>query len=187
MGSNWKGISDIMKKFYRVSSKTYEHPCPGGKVKNVYKNVDDAFPLFIPGWNGKFENNLEAIKGAQVNMKAEYATNIQGLLYSLDELNQSLMITIRCAYIAYQNDPCGDDGFFKRQTEKIVQEQHRLTAYRVQIRSLITLAEMNPNNPERFLPVFQQISLQLGRIAVPEAATLEIAETRTIAKNWAEG
>jgi hypothetical protein len=76
-------------------SWTYEHQCPDGTVRIVYKNVDDAFPLFIPGWNGNVESNLETIKGAQINIKAEYAAKIQGVLYSLDELNQSLMISIR--------------------------------------------------------------------------------------------
>ena len=86
-------------------SKTYKVKSPDGHVKTVYRNVDDAFPLFIPGWKaninaaGKF---LERLSG---EIRAEYSTAIHGMLFALDELNQGLMMTFRAAYIVYQNDP----------------------------------------------------------------------------------
>jgi len=156
-------------------------------VKIVYKNINDAFPLCIPGWQGKMESSLEAIKGAPVKMKAEYATKIAGLLYSLDDLNQNLMMTFRGVYAVYQADPCNEDGFFRRQVEKIIHDQNRLTTYRAKIRSLITIAEINPNSPEEVLPLFKEIANELGGASLHEAVTLEIAETRAIAKEWIGG
>ena len=168
-------------------SKTYKHPCPDGTVRIVHRCVDDAFPLFIPGWEGKMNGNLEDLKGSPVNLAAEYTTKIKGLLFSLDDLNQSLMMAFRSSYIAFQTDPCSSDGFFKRQVGKIIDEQHRLTKLRVQIRGLISLAEMNNNNPEKVWPIYQQIVDQIGGSSVKAAASLEIAESRKIADEWVGG
>src|SRR5947208_17126263 len=100
--------------------KTRKHYCPDGSVKLVYRNVDDAFPFYVPGWEGKLDAKL---KGAPARLRAEYATKIQGLLYGLDELNQGVMFDFRAAYVTYMNDPCQHAGFFERQVEKIIHEQ----------------------------------------------------------------
>lgn len=167
-------------------SKTYWHKYPDGSVKLIYKNVNDAFPLYIPGWEGKAGVTLDAIAGAPVNITGEYATKIQGLLYSLDELNQSLMMTFRSSYTVYQTDPCANGGFFQRQVEKAIDEQNRQTSLKVQIRGLISLAELHPGNPEHFLPVFQDIIQNTGGPSVVLAASQEIEEARSIAQKWVE-
>src|SRR5258705_9559056 len=41
-------------------------------------------------------------------------TKIQGLLFSLDELNQSLMMNFRGAYLAFATDPCGNARYAPR-------------------------------------------------------------------------
>lgn len=93
-------------------SKTYVIKCPDGTTRIIYKNVDKAFPLCIPGWQGKMGATIEAVKGEPANLNAEYQTQIQGLLYSLDELNQSLMMTFRAAYVSYQSNPCQNTASF---------------------------------------------------------------------------
>ena len=96
-------------------SKTYKHKCPDETIKIVYKNIDDAFPLFIPGWEGKVKNNVKAIESISVSMDADYATKIQGLLYDLNEFNQSLVMNFRTIYAYFQSDPCSNNNFFQRQ------------------------------------------------------------------------
>ena len=164
-------------------SKTYKHKCPDGTTKIVYKNINDAFPLFIPGWEGKATNNAKAIEGVSVSMDAEYATKIQGLLYDLNEWNQSLMMTFRSAYAHFQSDPCSNNAFFQRQVEKIIDDQHRLTTLDVQIKGLVRLVELNPNNPEHFLQIYCQIINQIGGKS-PEVTSLEIAENRKNVNLW---
>jgi hypothetical protein len=159
-------------------SKTCIVCCPDGTTRIVYKDIDKAFPLCIPGWQGKIGATLDAVKGAPVQLTADYQTKIQGLLYSLDELNQSLMMTFRAVYIAYQSNPCKNSDFLNRQIEKMIQEHNRLTSLRVQIRGLITLAEINSNHPELVVPVFQSIVNQLGGQSVSVAASMEIQEAR---------
>ncbi|HSG38916.1 MAG TPA: hypothetical protein VLE27_04695, partial [Thermoanaerobaculia bacterium] len=80
-------------------AKTYRVRCPDGTVKTLHRNVDDAFPLFIPGWQGNVDAELKALEAIPARLRAKYETKIQGLLYRLDELNQSLMMNFRGAYV----------------------------------------------------------------------------------------
>jgi hypothetical protein len=92
-------------------SKSYRVRCPDRTVKTIYRNIDDAFPLYIPGWKGDVRADIKAMEQATANVAAAYETKIQGLLYSLDDRNQSLM-TFRTVYLAYIADPCSQTGFF---------------------------------------------------------------------------
>jgi hypothetical protein len=153
----------------------------------VYKDIDKAFPLYVPGLKANIGASIEAIKGAPVNLNADYETKIQGLLYSLDELNQSLMMTFRAIYVSYQSDPCKNSDSLYRQVEKIIDEHNRQTALRIKIRGLIEIAEMHPENPEKVIIVYQDIVHQLGGPSVSVAASLQIKESRSQAKRWIGG
>jgi len=167
-------------------SKTYRHKCPDGSVKVVYRNVDDAFPLFIPGWQAKVGADVKIPQTGQGGVQADYATKIQGLLYGLDELNQSLMMKFRGAYVTYQSDPCANGNAFQQQINAILEGQHKLTAVKTQMQALIHLAELNPTSPEVF-NIYKDIVRQIGNFAAAPAATLEIEESRAIAKKWIGG
>jgi hypothetical protein len=156
-------------------------------VRIVYKNVDEAFPLYIPGFEGKAAGSIDVIKGAKAHLNADYKTKIQGLLYSLDELNQSLMITFRAMYVSYQSNPCQHSASLERQVDQMIREHGRLTSLRIKIRGLISLAEAHPNNHKQLVSVFQSIVDQLGGPSVAVAAVLEIADARSEMKRLAGG
>ncbi len=175
-------VTKIIKKFQSLGllSNTYQHPCPDGTSKTVYKDIDDALPLYIPGWEGNLTTELQ-----QVNITAEYATKIHGLLYIIDEFNKNIIINFRITYLAYKNDPCNDNGFFNRQIEKIIEEQNKFVMFKAKIELLKHLAETYTDNPEQFNRLYEQTFEQFSGVNIPKAAALEIAETRTIAKKWA--
>jgi len=167
--------------------KTYKVRCPDGTVKTVYRQIEDAFPLYIPGWEGKININLAALQNLPADLGAEYATKIQGLLYSLDDLNQSLMMSFLGAYMVYKSDPCKKAEFFEKQVEELIKEQHRLRTLKMQIQGLISLAEVHRNASDQFIQAFKEIVNQLGGASIVEAASIEIVETRNIAKKMMGG
>ena len=65
------------------------------KSEIIYRNIDDAFPLYIPGWEGKASSSIEGIESVKANLNADYTTKIQGLIFSLDEFNNGIMIDFR--------------------------------------------------------------------------------------------
>jgi hypothetical protein len=159
-------------------SKTYKLKCPDGTIKTVYRNVDDAFPLFIPGWQASLAGAIKAQNFGSSEIKGEYASKIEGLLFSLDELNQSLMMNFRGAYVAYATDPCCNGSMLNRQVDMILREQHRFQLVRAQIRALVTLAASKGNNHDRIMDAFQRIVDQIGGREVADAASEEVVSSR---------
>jgi hypothetical protein len=52
-------------------SKTYKIKCPDGTIKTVYRNIDHAFPLFIPGWQADIAADVKAQELGAAHLKAE--------------------------------------------------------------------------------------------------------------------
>jgi len=169
-------------------SKSYVVKCPDRSERTVYKNVDDAFPLYIKGWKGKIKNSAGAsadslgIGGVTVESGGAYSTEIHGMLFYMTEMNQNVMINFRTIYMAFVSDPCGSGDFFRRQVENIISEHQRLG---IQVRALIELMKHRPDQTVEILNLLKEISGQMGSGMAATAAAIEIAEARQIADGWA--
>jgi hypothetical protein len=162
--------------------KTYTVRCGDGRVKTVYRNVDDAFPMYIPGWNTSLAAGAKAPDSTAADIKAEYSTAVHGLLIGLDELNHGLMMTFRAAYIVYKNDPCQHGDFFEREVEKLLEEQRRLRTLKVQIDGLIQLAKLQPDHSREFARVYGGVIDRMGSPLVPQTPVQDaIREARETA------
>ena len=166
--------------------KTYKHRCKDGSVKIVHRNVDDAFPFYLPSWKAKLDGNAKIPVQGQGGIKAEYETKIGGLLFGLDELNQGLMMNFRGAYVAFQTDPSAGHEFLLREVAKVLQEQQRVLRIRLQIDGLISLAKTCKNKGE-FFQLYQVIVNQVGGSTVADAAAVEIKDSAQQAKKWIGG
>jgi len=170
--------------------KTYTVRCPDGSRKTVYRNIDDAFPLFIPG----LQRDLSASFGGsakvagvdklKAEIKNEYVTKVQGLLFAIDELTQSLIVNFRSVYLTYASDPCNMAGFLQRQVEKVIAEQQRLTKHRLNVRVFIELAKNQPEKTLHILTMYKEIAGELGSAPALEATKMEIMEARQLADKW---
>ena len=124
---------------------------------------------------------MEVLTG---ELQAQYASRVQGLLFGLDELNQSLMLSFRSIYMVYESDPCSNGGFFQRGMERLVAEQQRISLLRIQVRALIELAKNHPGETQRILAVFREVAGSIGGHPAVEAAVMEIQEERKLAQEW---
>ncbi|MGN6568104.1 MAG: hypothetical protein ACTHJ0_09135, partial [Flavipsychrobacter sp.] len=88
----------------------------------------------------KFDADLSFQKKSLGRLNVEHADKISGLLYAINEQNQSLMMGFRLAYIAYQADPCHNQEYLIRQAEELNMGQQRLMELKTQISGLISLA-----------------------------------------------
>jgi len=167
--------------------KTYRIRCPDGSVRIIYKNIDHACPLFINGWKADVGAGLKGLSNLSGDAKAKYETQIHGLLFNLNEQNQSLMMSFRTVYLAFETNPCGNDSFFQRELEKLLDEQRRISALKIQIAALIELASTTPNDTAKLTQIFSDIASRAGGSAVASAASLEIAESRALARDLVQG
>jgi len=168
-------------------SKTYTVRCPDGSTKIVHRNVDNAFPLHIRGWKANLVGSIDTLNGPGGQIKTEYASTIHGLLFSLDELNSGLSLTFRATYVAYQASPCTHADFLAREIAKILEEQRRILALKVQIDGLVQLALTQPDQSQKFANSVAAIVDRMGDTLAPQTTAERIDEARSIAKNLLEG
>jgi hypothetical protein len=166
--------------------QTYSVRCPDRTVKEVYRDVDAAFPLYIKGWEGNMSASGSVVTSGSAELKGAYASKIQGLLFGLDELTQTVMINFRSVYMVYKSDPCTQAGFMAREVEKLVAEQQRLSRLRIQVRALLELAKNRPTDTVAILSLFKDLAGSIGGPAVADAARIEIAEARRLVDKWSE-
>lgn len=168
------------------SRKTFKVKCKDGTVKTVYRHVNDAFPLHIPGWQANLFAAGKMLETGGADLKAEYATSMHGLLVSLDDFNKGLMMTFRAAYVVYQNDPCEHGSFFEREVTKLLEEQRRLRTLKVQIDGLVQIAKLHPENSKEFSIAMANVVDRMGYMLMPQITLERISEARSLAKKIME-
>jgi hypothetical protein len=170
--------------------KTRTLRCPDGTTRTIYKNVNDAFPLYIPGWQGDMSANAAAssaqlpLDKAAAELKGSYASKVQGLLIGIDELTQALMLNFRTVYVVYEANPCANSEFLAIEVRKLVAEQQRLSKLRIQVRALIDIVKSRPSETVAILTLFKDVAGNVGGVMVADVATLEIREARELAAGW---
>jgi hypothetical protein len=169
---------------WSLRRKTYKHPCPDGSLKIVYRSIDDAFPLALKHVGTRLALDLAKLSEIGGQVGAEYRESIAGLLYSLDDLNQSLMMNFRAVYAAYQSDPCANAEFLARQVGKIVEETQRHTEIQVRISGLIGLAQTDGGKRDEMLALFRELVLEVGGSTVGLAAASEVEQAKEDARRW---
>jgi hypothetical protein len=158
-------------------SKTFKHRCPDGTIRIIHRNVDTAFPLFIETANNKTNINLDGIKGFKGKIKNDYKTKIEGVLYELNEMNSSLMMKFRSAYILFQSNPCSSYEIFTSEIMKINSEHQNLMVLRTKIKGLIDLAG---NNSIEEKSLSSGILKLIEEYKAPEKAKDEIKKNRKL-------
>lgn len=165
--------------------KTYEHRCPDGSHRIIHRNIDDAFPLALKGVRAKIDLDLAKLtEGAAGTIGTEYRESIAGLLYSLGDLNQSLMMGFRAVYAAYQADPCSNTEFLRRQVARMVEETQRHTEIQVRISGLIGLAQTDGIEREETQPIFRELVREVGGGSVRVAAAADVEQAKEDARRW---
>ena len=173
-----------------IFGKTYRHKCPDGSNRIIYRNIDDAFPLYIK--TAKTSVNLDGgvsaeslgVGGAKGHIGTNFENQIEGLLYSINELNNSCMIHFRTIYATYATSPCKNDDFLQRNVTKVIDDQHRVSRLQIQARLLIELVRSHPENTVEILTAIKELAGEVGGKQSTVAANIEIREVRQLADEW---
>ena len=168
-------------------AKKYQVRCPDGTTRTIYNDINDVLPLYIKGWKADAGVGFDGLSALKGKAKANYESQIQGILFRIDEQNQSWMMSFRAVYMAFESNPCGNEDFFKRETEKLLDEQRRLTALRRQLSTLIQLAVASPNDTAQITKILSDIASKQGGTVIAAAASLEIAQARADAVELTKG
>lgn len=161
--------------------------CPDGTVKYVYRHVDDAFPLELTTSSTQLKANLDAAQELTAGIESSYSTTIQGMLYSISQKNESLMMSLRALYVLFQGDPCANAALFNENVVQLVKEQSRLNDVSTRLHALATLLQGNQAPSETILTKLLDI-VQLVGSAPPEVngtvTALAIEDNRVVVQKW---
>jgi hypothetical protein len=152
-------------------SKTYTHTCPDGSTRIIHRNIDKAFPLHIQTADHKTNFDFKGIKGLKGKLSRDYKSKIEGVLFELNDLNSSLMMKFRSAYVLLQTNPCGGYEIFSNEILKINNEHHDMLVLRTKIKGLIDLAG---DNKVQALELYNGIVKLIDDFKAPATASLEI-------------
>lgn len=170
----------------RLRRATYKVKCPDG-VKTVHRDISTAFPLALPSYRASGGVSLSDLAGNNVQLDTEIERSVAGVLYQLNELNETVMMNFWAVYVTYQADPCGNAQLLARKVDEMTSELQRLTAIRLELKSLIDLAVANPANPSQVLQLFSEIVGKHNLPGAPQASATQITDARDAASRWIEG
>lgn len=163
---------------YIPFTKSYTIKCPDGTIKTVYKNIDDAFPLYIQGMDTSISAKTDLDNNSNNELNATYKSKVDGLLYSLNDQNQSLMMTFRTVYMVFCSDPCSSSEYFQREISKITDEYGKIQKLKMQIDGLIQILNSSSNNSIQVTEIYTNIVNQLGTDPALSVAILEMKQAR---------
>jgi len=107
-------------------SKTRRVNCKDGTCRDIYKNPDEAFPLFTRDLSTNITAQVEMLKELSIEVSADIQRLIAGFFYHIDEINRSLQLLFRTVYIMYGTNPCFLDEWMANQVEKIIAEEIKM-------------------------------------------------------------
>ena len=100
--------------------KTRLIKCPDGSLRYVYKNMDDAFPLYAKDWKARFDVAVKGLQTIQGSLGGELAHGLSGLLVMLNESNASLQFNCRAIYCTFSVNPCSMDTWLQNQMQELI-------------------------------------------------------------------
>lgn len=153
----------------------------------VYRNIDDALPLYLNDSNAKVEMGLTDLSGTGGKVSGAYETHIRGLAFQLSELNENIVFEFRMAYLVYQSHPCEEQAAFSRRVENMSLRLSELYGARLQFQALVELASTRPDDNAEVWEAFSRIAGVLGGPEFGKAASTAIRSSRANVQLWIAG
>lgn len=92
--------------FSFIFGKSRTVKCPDGTTREVYRKLDDAFPLSFKDITVKAKANVAAAQQLGADVSGQYEDKISELMFRIDDYNASTQSQIRAAYTVYAASPC---------------------------------------------------------------------------------
>jgi hypothetical protein len=142
-------------------AKQREIRCPGDHVRFVFKNVDHAFPYYFRTAKASVAAAVSGLKRVKGKIAADYESQIEQTLFSIDNKNATLQSHLRAAYILYAAAPCEKIDSLERAVEALRQDENELRTAELLIQQLVQVLD-NPNGAD----VGDAIKISLDRIVM---------------------
>ena len=127
-------------------SKRREVNCPDGTTIFVYRNSNDAFPVYIQDYERNLHGKVSSVHGDSIELAANHKSSVNHLLVKLDSTNNDLVFQFRFVYEVFQTDPCGKKEYLSSRVDQILKQHNRLKELSMLIQGYIELAANNTHD-----------------------------------------
>lgn len=149
-----------MSLFAKISPKK-KWPCNGRTIE-VYRDPNDAIPLYVTPWSLAAKASLDAIEQAKGEVGLEYQQEILGLSELVNSESEEVLIEFKMIYAYYADSPCDREEDYRLQLFKLLDEKRKFRYIRLQMNTLIILVRNNVQ-PEKIMAEFETISRTITR------------------------
>lgn len=122
--------------------------CPDGETVRVLNNIEDAYPVYAKDYEAQFKlaTSQLAKVASDVNVSAEFKSNIVKLRQDLDQERSALQDRFKTMVISLQTTPC-DKDVRKRFWDLLDEQKHRASQIQDRVkRTGVNVQEMK-NSP----------------------------------------
>ncbi|BAN00541.1 hypothetical protein [Ilumatobacter coccineus] len=109
--------------------KMKKYRCPDGRVVNVYRDAEDAFPLLARDAHLSVGVAMGVLNEIEGKVGAEHVTQVRELGQRVDSLNLSMRDSLRATYIVFQSDPCSNGTHLAEQVRSITLYEQELRMF----------------------------------------------------------
>lgn len=125
-----------------------KHRYSDGSTGFIFKNFDSTSPTVIRSYYSKTKVDLKIMEKIAAGLGAEYQSPVAGLLYNINETNESLMLAFGILYTSFLTNPERYRDYLVSETRNIIRHTQKLSEFRMQTTFLINMAKEYPNKEE---------------------------------------
>jgi hypothetical protein len=161
--------------------------CPDGTTRYVYKNPDDAFPLFAHDFKARADAAVKAVEGLDAQLGLDFTDQISGFLVKCDTASNSVQLLFRNAYeIFYRTNPCDGWHILVEETRAIISQEHQHRQALIEVERIRAVANAGSYNRE---DIENAIRDGLERMAAPaslQETTTAMTRAEAGSQKWDE-
>lgn len=168
-------------------SKKRSVKCPDGTTKTVYKNIDDALPLFIKGYENDFGGKVNGLDQINGEISGSAKSKIDGMLFDLNNFNSNIVMEFRSIYMVFESDPCSNSDFLRVKTDELIQKYQNLNQLKLKIYGLIEIAKTAQLDTSIFIDKYFEIVNEYSNVLLTETPKARIIEAQQKIKQLNQG
>jgi hypothetical protein len=183
-----------VKRIDWLWNRTRTVTCPDGTHREVYKNIDNIFPIYLKEFKASSSATIKAANDIGGEAAAQYEDRIAELLFRIDDYNKSSQNQLRSAYVIYEANPCEELPYLKRTIEEINAREHALRRADAAVKHVVSIAQACGAGKVEVdvaaIQIGENLSKAIDLLGDPPLAAVLIenmADAPTAAQEWRNG
>lgn len=183
-------------QFFWPWQKVRHYVCPDGSVRAVYRDLDDALPLYLSDHKEKTAAAFKAVREIEAKLEAQYEEKIKSLLFKLSAYNVSNQQHLRAAYLVYSAAPCDSLEHFIRAVREVREFEARLIQAEFLMQQILAILakpaavkalQGDGDGPDQLGIMLANVLDILGRPSYVGKMVEEIRQVEVVTEEWRRG